>query len=306
MNKSFPLFQTFYAFHHIYVVNEEIPLQMDDNTTNTTLKEMFSSPLIMVVDCIANKNVLLSIDVGIKNLAMCLIEEDTSKVLQWDVSGVPPQHRDGLFPCLRDHLDEKPWVLTATTILIEKQPGMNKTMKTVENFLHSYFVIKNPKAETIIYDARHKVPDVAGSGKARYRQRKQVSIDRCREFIENSEVNKHWIPTFVASKKKDDLADTVLQALSYINRRVIGKGSNSKNSGTEHSEKETESSSSKSESKKVVARKPNENQKATKYSIPNLIWLARNEPHENLKKDKRFMKDLLRHYKSFEEFLTTI
>jgi hypothetical protein len=261
---------------------------MDDNTTNTTLKEMFSSPLITMT-----ASSILSIDVGIKNLAMCLIEEDTSKVLQWDVSGVPPQHRDGLFPCLRDHLDEKPWVLTATTILIEKQPGMNKTMKTVENFLHSYFVIKNPKAETIIYDARHKVPDVAGSGKARYRQRKQVSIDRCREFIENSEVNKHWMPTFVASKKKDDLADTVLQALSYINRRVITKKSG------------TETSSSKSESKKVVARKPNENQKATKYSIPNLIWLARNEPHEKLKSDKRFMKDLLRHYKSFEDFLST-
>ena len=231
--------------------------------------------------------VLLSIDVGIKNLAICMIDEKTLEVLRWDVSGVPPQHRDGLFPCLRDHLDDKPWVLEASTVLIEKQPGMNKTMKTVENFLHAYFVIKNQKSEVIIYDARHKVPDVAGSGKAMYRQRKKVSIDRCREFIEGSEVNKHWMPTFVSSKKKDDLADTVLQALSYINRRVVSK----------KSEKET---------KKVVARKPNENQKATKYSIPNLIWLVRNEPHEKLKSDKRFMKDLLRHYKSFEEFITTI
>jgi len=272
------------------MVNVELLLQMDDSTTNTTLKEMFSSPLIMV---------LLSIDVGIKNLAMCLIEENTSNVIQWDVSGVPPQHRDGLFPCLRDHLDEKPWVLTATTILIEKQPGMNKTMKTVENFLHSYFVIKNPKADTIIYDARHKVPDVAGSGKARYRQRKQVSIDRCREFIEGSEVNKRWMPTFVASKKKDDLADTVLQALSYINRRVVSKKSEEKEQSS------LNSGSKNSGSKKVTARKPNENQKATKYSIPNLIWLARNEPHEKLKSDKRFMKDLLRHYKSFEDFLST-
>jgi len=252
--------------------------------------------------------VLLSIDVGIKNLAICMIDEKTLEVLQWDVSGVPPQHRDGLFPCLRDHLDDKPWVLEATTVLIEKQPGMNKTMKTVENFLHSYFVIKNQKSEVIIYDARHKVPDVAGAGKAMYRQRKKVAIERCREFIEGSEVNKHWMPTFVASKKKDDLADTVLQALSYINRRVITKKSSDKKSSDKkssalHSDQDT---SDQETTKKAVARKPNENQKATKYSIPNLIWLARNEPHENLKKDKRFMKDLLRHYKSFEEFLTTI
>jgi len=225
---------------------------------------------------------------------MCLIDENTKHVIEWDVSGVPPQHRDGLFPCLRDHLDEKPWVLTAKTILIEKQPGMNKTMKTVENFLHSYFVIKNPSAETIIYDARHKVPDIAGSGKARYRQRKQASIDRCREFLKESDINKHWIPTFVASKKKDDLADTVLQALSYINRRVIDK------------KEESSTNNSKKEEKKIVPRKPNENQKATRYSVSNLVWFLKNETHDNLKKDKRFMKDLLRHYKSFEEIVSII
>lgn len=273
--------------------DEEVHPQKGDSTTSTTLKKMFSYPLIMMT-----KNVLLSIDVGIKNLAMCLIDEETQHVLQWDVSGVPPQHRDGLFPCLRDHLDVKPWVLEASTILIEKQPGMNKTMKTVENFLHSYFVIKNPKADTIIYDARHKVPDIAGAGKARYRQRKQVSIDRCREFLKGSEVNRHWIPTFVDSKKKDDLADTVLQALSYINRRVVGPKESKTNAKQSEAEEKGE--------KKIVARKPNENQKATKYSVSNLIWLVRNEPHEKLKKDKRFIKDVLRHYKSFEELVGSV
>ena len=147
------------------------------------------------------------------------------------MSGVPPQHQDGLFVSLRNHLDEKPWVLTATTILIEKQPGMNKTMKTVENFLHSYFVIKNPNAETIIYDARHKVPDIAGAGKAKYRQRKKAAVDRCRTFLETSEINKHWMATFVASKKKDDLADCYLQALTYcIFEKLIIPG-NTENPG---------------------------------------------------------------------------
>jgi len=236
---------------------------------------------------------LLSIDVGIKNLAMCLIDESNSLVLEWDVSGVPPQHRDGLFPSLRNHLDEKPWVLKATTILIEKQPGMNKTMKTVENFLHSYFVIKNPSAETIIYDARHKVPDISGAGKERYRQRKKAAVDRCREFIKNSEINAHWMPTFVASKKKDDLADTVLQALSYINRRIITTAVSVKKNDSE-------------KKKRIIARKPNENQKATKYSIPNMIWLVKNETREKLEGDKRFIKDLKRYYKDFDELLSTM
>lgn len=220
---------------------------------------------------------------------MCLINEETQEVLEWDVSGVPPQHRDGLFPCMRDHLDARPWVLTASVVLIEKQPGMNKTMKSVENFLHSYFVIRSPKSETIIYDARHKVPDVAGAGKAKYRQRKQVSIDRCHEFVKTSDVNKRWLPIFLASKKKDDLADTVLQALSFINRRVIVPVK-SGTTGTPSL-------------KKIVARRPNENQERTKYSVPNLYWFYKNEKKpEKLKDNKRFMKDLLKIFKSFEEF----
>jgi hypothetical protein len=231
---------------------------------------------------------ILSIDVGIKNLAMCLIEDSNCLVSHWDVSGVPPMHSDGLFASLRNHLDAKPWVLDAGTVLIEKQPGVNKTMKTVENFLHAYFVIKNPRAETIIYDARHKVPDIAGAGKERYRQRKQASVERCREFIKTSEINSHWMATFVASKKKDDLADTVLQALSFINRRVPD---------TKKAAKAT---------KKITARKPNENQRATKYSVPNLAWFAKNESREKLEADKRFMKDLKRYYKDFDELISSL
>ena len=146
---------------------------------------------------------ILSIDVGIRNLAMCLMDETSGLVHQWDVSGIPPQHEDGLFLCLKTHLDERPWVLSATTVLIEKQPDKNRKMKTVENFLHAYCVIRNPDAETIIYDARHKIPDVAGPGKALYRKRKQASVDRCRALLEEpGNVNAHWLQMFKDSKKK--------------------------------------------------------------------------------------------------------
>ncbi len=233
---------------------------------------------------------ILSIDVGIKNLAMCLIEGPTKHVLEWDVSGVPPQHEVGLFKSLLHHLDARPWVLTASTILIEKQPGQNKTMKSVENLLHTYFLIKCPASETIIYDARHKVPDVVGRGKVQYRKRKQASVDRCRLFL-NEEPNRHWRETFVQSKKKDDLADTVMQALSYINRVVAPVTAKTKS--TEKTEKAP---------KKLVARKPNENQKATKYSQSNLAWLLKNTPDESdLLSNKRFMKDLQRYFRDLAD-----
>ena len=122
---------------------------------------------------------ILSIDVGIRNLAMCLLNETNNLVEEWDVSGVQPEHKDGIYVSLRKHLDERPWVLTADTILIEKQPDRNKKMISVMHLLHAYFIIKCPQAETILYDARHKVPDVAGPGKAQYNKRKKVSIERC-------------------------------------------------------------------------------------------------------------------------------
>jgi len=157
-------------------------------------------------------------------------------------------------------------------------------MKTVENFLHSYFVIKNPDKETIIYDARHKIPDVAGPGKEMYRKRKQASIDRCREFLENSETNAHWRETFKNSKKKDDLADTIMQALSFVNRV------------------EPTSTSKKKKVTKVIPRKPNENQKNSKYSKSNLAYILKNKLDvEVLEKNKRFMKDLHRYYKNIDE-----
>lgn len=228
---------------------------------------------------------ILSIDVGIRNLAMCLLNETSNIIVEWDVSGVPPEHKDGLYVSLRKHLDERPWVLTADVILIEKQPERNKKMISVMHFLHSYFVIKSPQAETILYDARHKIPDVAGAGKTLYRKRKNTAIERCREFIHSGDVNKHWVELFDVSKKKDDLADTVMQALSFT-RRVEPTPSTVK------------------KTKKVTPRKPTPNQKETKYSKANLAWIYKNKPEcECLENNKRFMKDLNRYYRNIEELI---
>jgi thioredoxin-like negative regulator of GroEL len=62
-------------------------------------------------------------------------------------------------------------------------------------------------------------------------------------------VNAHWLPVFDASKKKDDLADTVMQAISFTKR--------------------VETVAKPKVPKKLVARKPNDNQKRTKYSKSN-------------------------------------
>jgi hypothetical protein len=211
---------------------------------------------------------ILSIDCGIKNLAMCLIDEKTRKISQWDVSGVPMKHADGIFPCLVRHLNEKPWVLGSTVVVIEKQPDRNRSMKSVENLLHTYFLIK--EKDVVIWDARHKIPDVAGPGKVQYAARKKASVERARKFIQ--ETNLDWVQFFDEHKKKDDLADTVMQALSFMNKKPVKE-------------------------KTQTPRRPTDNQVRTKYSKANLAWLYKT----GAKQDARFKKDLARYYQSIEE-----
>jgi hypothetical protein len=233
---------------------------------------------------------ILSIDVGIRNLAICLLDDKSGNLVRhWDVDGIPPQHKDGIYVSMRDHLDARPWVLTADTILIEKQPERNKKMVSVMHFLYAYFIIKCPRAETILYDARHKIPDVVGPGKAQYNKRKKVSIERCEAFIRDGSTNAHWLDTFLKSRKKDDLADTVMQALSFVNRVEVVPASKKK------------------KTTKLVARRPNENQKATKYSKSNLAWIYLNKPEcEVLENNKRFMKDLKRYYRDLNDLIKEI
>lgn len=223
--------------------------------------------------------ILLSIDVGIRNLGMCLMDTRTKRIQHWDATGIPPQHESGLFVCLRNHFRDRPWVLESSKVLIEKQPDKNRTMKSVENFIHAYFLCNDKDVQ--IYDARFKVPDVVGPGRAMYLKRKKVSVTRCTEFLE--EYNPEWSQWFLSQKKKDDLADSVMQALSYTDSVAA--------------------SAPPASAKKKTPRKPTVNQTDTRYSRANLAWLyVHGIPPGAVQ--KRFDKDIKRYYKDVQEMLT--
>lgn len=218
---------------------------------------------------------ILSIDVGIRNLGMCLIHPQTKKIHHWDATGIPPQHSDGLFVSLKTHMKDRPWVLEASKVLVEKQPDKNRTMKSVEHFIHVYFLCHEKEVQ--IYDAKYKIPDVVGPGRAMYLKRKKTSVLRCTEFIK--EHNPEWVDWFMKQKKKDDLADSVMQALSYIDAvKPIEK----------------------TKKKTPTPRKPTVNQTETRYSKANLAWLYLNGGSDL----KRFDKDLKRYYRDLQEMLT--
>lgn len=220
---------------------------------------------------------LLSIDVGIRNLGLCLIDQETKHIHHWDATGVPPEHSDGLYKSLYTHFKNRPWVLDCTKVLVEKQPDKNKTMKSVEHFIHTYFLCNEKDVQ--IYDARFKIPDVIGPGKAMYAKRKKASVVRCTDFLKETHQDE-LLTWFLKQKKKDDLADTVMQALSFL-------------------EKTPTTAPTKTQQHKKP-RKPTPNQNDTKYSKANLAWLYTH----GIKDQKRFDKDLKRYYTNLQEMLS--
>jgi hypothetical protein len=118
-----------------------------------------------------------------------------------------------------------------------------------------------------------------------YAKRKKASIERARAFIAGDGPNKDLVKFFDSHSKKDDLADSLMQSLSFINKRP--GGNSSEGSGTQ-------------KAKKVTPRKPTENQKNTKYSKANLAYILKTGG----KQDARFKKDLARYYSSIQELQT--
>ena len=228
---------------------------------------------------------LLSIDVGTRNLGICLLDEDNN-IVEWEVGSIPKYHADGFCQAVMKHLNDRTWIKTADVSLIERQPPRNKAMKRMEAYLEAYCILSGcPKV--MCYNAVNKVSDCPGSSKKAYRKRKNVGIERARKYIVDSNQDQKWIDLFDSSAKKDDLADSLLQGLSYNPKNVLCKSKSNK---------------------KVNPRRPTEHQKDTKYSKSNLYFLFKDlfngdlgELKLRVKKKKRWMKDVLRYYHDLDE-----
>lgn len=169
---------------------------------------------------------VLSIDVGIKNLAYCVFRPQDAMVLFWKVFAIVGTDRDVCVNLLRtaeavedNHAEEEDFAWADIDhVVIEQQPGRNMRVKAVENYLHMFHVMRERKVT--IYSARRKL---AGSGMehrgrsaAQYRARKKASVALCRDWLERHPRNARWRDmVFGRGVKADDAADALNQALSF-------------------------------------------------------------------------------------------
>jgi hypothetical protein len=210
--------------------------------------------------------IYISFDIGVKNLAVCIIRRtEILEILDWRIIALASSKKEikGI-----DDISERIYIEMDNIIgglknmdinmidyvLIENQPSnLNGIMKTIQHIIYGYFslikywdkevgnvVLVNASLKTknhtyvinmeanaanaakVAGDARNK----KGFRRDKYKNNKMLSIELCREYIsEDEELQK----IFGENKKKDDLSDACLQAVSYIRSNEKGDITNKYN-----------------------------------------------------------------------------
>jgi hypothetical protein len=108
-------------------------------------------------------------------------------------------------------------------VIIENQIGpLAIRMKTIQGMIVQYFIMSNLNVQHIEFiSASNKLKDCDTKDKTTYSDRKKLGISKCLEIITtNFSFNEH-IDYFNKHKKKDDLSDSFLQGIWFINNKKI-------------------------------------------------------------------------------------
>ena len=167
-----------------------------------------------------NKNtMILSFDVGSKNLAYCVLSDDGKTIHHWENFDVSAEGNDStkdqrcllLYTKLTERMSK---FEKCNIVLIENQ--MNKTMMVIASMIEMFFTTH--KKKTIRYNASNKLEGMEGNkkGKRNYSNRKKLSVELTKAFLKDNPQDKELVDMFYGCVKKDDLGDSLLQAVSYV------------------------------------------------------------------------------------------
>jgi hypothetical protein len=194
--------------------------------------------------------IYISFDIGVKNLAVCIIKKNDEthmlEIIDWriivladskkeiksieDISERIYMAMDNIMGDLKNKN-----INVIDYVLIENQPSnLNGIMKTIQHIIYGYFSLikfwdkdinnvllinaslktKNHKYVINIESGKQEDPkNKKGFRRDKYKHNKLLSIELCKEYISEDENLKKL---FNENKKKDDLSDACLQAISYI------------------------------------------------------------------------------------------
>jgi hypothetical protein len=100
-------------------------------------------------------------------------------------------------------------------------------MKTIQGMIAQYFIMKNNNIQIDFVNASNKLKTTSSQDtaknsetkKLKYSDRKKLGIQQCLEFLSTYNFQQ-WEEFFKSHSKKDDLADSFLQAIWFINNKI--------------------------------------------------------------------------------------
>jgi hypothetical protein len=118
---------------------------------------------------------------------------------------------------LKKHLDKTFKNKKIDKIIIENQIGpLALRMKMIQGMITQHFIEK--KLENIdLVNASNKLKHFLKGKKTTYNERKKLGIELTRNMLQTETILNKWLEYFNKNPKKDDLADSYLQCLWYIN-----------------------------------------------------------------------------------------
>lgn len=157
---------------------------------------------------------VIAIDVGIKNLGVCIFDFTTSQVVHWD--NVTLVHNGRYLPAnnvqyVRDFVaNHHKYFMNAFMVLVERQIRCN--MRIIEAVVQTMFFER-----CLIISAR-SVKMHYGLSTKNYKANKQKAVEWAKEFISASPqaFANNTQRVFTGATKCDDLADSLLLLMYYL------------------------------------------------------------------------------------------
>lgn len=163
---------------------------------------------------------ILSFDIGINNLSYCHLINN--RINEWKCVNIKDASLENIILNAFKELDTIN-LDDINYILIENQPAIkNPKMKTIQISIYSYFLYKKNQYKSIQVLLCSPSVKLQGFKKPtnltpsqKYKAHKQYCIESCKSLILLDDPK--WIDLFNNYKKQDDLADSYMQAVKYIN-----------------------------------------------------------------------------------------
>jgi len=168
---------------------------------------------------------VLSIDPGKRNMALCVLEvgQQADVIVHWAVIEVSTDDPRLLAEALTRELAG----VQFDEVVVERQPAKNPSMRRVETWMAMYFAMARPDVECRSMHARTKLAFASrtpqwppgGCDITTYAGRKQTAVRVAESVVKTQPEPMRAI--FAAAKKKDDLADALLQCMGWAHRDTV-------------------------------------------------------------------------------------